>query len=132
MSLYITLTNEFESGKWNIGYRGKVQIPESLPISSWPKVNEQPARKSLCYWNGSNVELKTNQMLVNETITVRLNSLSKDSGLNWVDSPRNVTQLKEQYDLLKSLSSTWTTVDQVNTEVDNFYTWLGIPISEEL
>jgi hypothetical protein len=95
-----------------------------IEISSYPSINGQPASKDQVYWDGSQVKLKSEQMLANDLIEERAKELSELISVQWINSTRNVTQIKEQYDLLRLQSSTWSTRDQVNTEFDNFITWL--------
>lgn len=79
-------------------------------------------------WDGIQIFEKSQVEIDNETLPIYISKkidLIKILILNqWINSSKNIAQIKEQYDLLKSQSLTWTTVAQVDTEIDNFIEWL--------
>ena len=105
MSLYISIDENN-----NITGYGK---HGDILISTYPSIDGQPANKSLCYWTGSAVELKTNEMLVAEYHKSEFEKLGSEisSNLTKLKKPKKVddaiTKFHEKNDL------TYTTRQQV-------------------
>jgi hypothetical protein len=100
-----------------------------IEISSWPSVDGHPAIKDQCYWNGSSVLLKTAQMLVDEYAEEKLYGVAGIRELlytRWPDSSKTIAALKAQYDVVKSDSSSWTSLAEVDTAYDNFVTFMDL------
>ena len=113
MALYISISNEFETGKWNISSYGK---EGDIEIFSYPSIEGGPANKSICYWNGSIVQLKTEEMLVTDNSITELAETDADIQERGVDDIISMlitkgaitiddvpTELKDKYNNRKTL-----------------------------
>ena len=117
MSLYITVKGQAITGYGKNG---------DILIKTWPLKDGQPARKKECYWNGSTVQLKTEGMLLIEHRESRLAEVNDIVTTKWPLSSKNIAAVDSQFKNLVVDSINWTTIEEVDTEIENFYTWLDI------
>jgi hypothetical protein len=65
-----------------------------IEISSWPQKNGQPAKKSECYWDGTQVLLKANQELLDEYKKEQFKQLADHIKENWIKSARTPNEIR--------------------------------------
>ena len=99
-------------------------VSGDILMESWPIKEGQSARKKECYWNGSIVQLKTEGMLLIEHREKKLEEAREVVTTKWPSSSKNIAAVDSQFKNLVSDSINWTTIEEVNSEIENFYTWL--------
>ena len=123
MALFIRLSNEFETGKWNIASYGKTG---DIEISSWPQINESPAPKRQCFYTSTGIELKTTSMLVEEYANEKIEEMRELIYTRWIDSSKAVTAMQAQYSNFRTNALAATSTGEVDDEFETLETWLDL------
>lgn len=118
MSLYINLDQTDTTKIISYGKQGQVQI------DSWPSIDGQPARKNQCYWNGSSVQLKTNEMLVSEYLEQKIDETRTLATTRWIDSTKAITAIQANYNVFKSAN--YNSMAEVDAAFNDFIQFMEI------
>ena len=122
MALYIKID---ENDNAKITGRGHYEDdPDVIEITSWPTDNGNPVNKKLCYWNGSIVQLKTNEMLVAEHLENEIAEARSFFNSRWVDSDKTVAANQAQYKIFKN--GDYSTIEEIDIAYDNFISFMDV------
>jgi hypothetical protein len=98
---------------------------EVFDVSSRPSDN-----KNLCYWSGSEILLKTDEMILSDFKKYLKSLLFDVIGKHWVESTQRPNDIQDQWLLFSSNAQNWTTREQCIEKFNIAIDWLGL--SEEL
>lgn len=102
-------------------------IPEGMyraEIADWPtKSNGEPYLKSELRWNGKEIVVKGNDVLIAESNEKKIAELKKHIYENWLDSGKTQDEIKKQFKTIEESILSKKSVD-VSDEIKNFKKWM--------
>lgn len=95
-----------------------------IEITSWPQKNGDPAPKSECYWNGTQVVLKTNGQLVTEYKKQEFQKLTDYVKDHWIKADRTPNEIRLK---VREKSVTFNSKAEVDAAIEEIKTYLYNP-----
>jgi hypothetical protein len=109
-------------GDNNIIGRGKIGDIEI----DWPSKDDQPAKISDCFYDGSTVKLKTSEMLLNDFKLYLKDLLFSTISENIPLLKHNIADINAQYEVFIQNATSWTTQEQCINAYNTAIDWLGL------
>lgn len=126
--MYIRVNNEtsdiFGYGKKRYNDADGYTVYET---SSWPQINSEPVLKKLCYWDGSSVSLKSDEMILSEHKKEKLKEIKEAiNGVGVLFIDKTYTEIKTQIDSFRENIVNASSISEVNDLFNAAYSWLGL------